>query len=207
MKKRSLVITGIILFVLFFVLSFGVLSKLDNLISSNISGLWSLSLNNFFIFISQYIFDTKTLCLVSVLLFLFLFKKNKSRSFFLLMLVGITAIISEGIKYVFSHPRPLFSLVGETSSGFPSSHAAISLVFFLFLILIFNEDVKDKFVKNFFISFFVFLIILIGFSRIYLNAHYLSDVLAGYCLGGFVFIIVLTFYKPVVKFFSKILKS
>lgn len=200
MKKRSLILTGIGLFVLFFVLSFGVLSSLDNLISSKVVNLWSPFLNTFFIFLSQYIFDTKVLCAFVVLLSLFLFKTYKEKAVLLLGSVGITAVISECIKYVFQHSRPVLSLVSETSYSFPSSHASISLVFFSVLIFIFKDEIKDKFLRNFFILSSVFLIILIGFSRIYLNAHYLSDVLAGYCLGGIALVLSLNFLTPLWKF-------
>lgn len=186
-------LVGLIAF--FFVLSFGIFLHLDKLISWRVLMLWTPILNNFFIVFSQYIFDTKTLIVVVVLLSIFLFKKHKDKALLLFGSVGVTAVLSEGIKYLFHHARPVVSLVTETSFGFPSSHASISLVFFSVLIFIFKDNIKNNFKKKLFIFSSIFLVLLIGFSRIYLNAHYLSDVLAGYVLGAIVFILSIYFFK------------
>ena len=189
-KNKSLFYSSLIaLIFLFFVFSSKALAFLDRIISWRIIVLWHPILNNFFIFISNYLFDTKTLIAVVILLAIFLFKKNKDKSILLLASVGITAVLSEGLKYVFHHARPLISLVKETSYGFPSSHASISIVFFSVLIFIFKDKIKSKLKKNLFIYSSIFLILLIGFSRIYLDAHYLSDVLGGYVLGAIVLIL------------------
>ena len=178
------------LILLFLFLSLGFLSHFDLLISENVSSIWNPSLNSFFIFFSQYLFDTKTLCIFIIFFFLFNFKREKVKSFLLLFIVGLTAVVSEGAKFIFSRPRPVNSLVLESSYSFPSSHSSISFVFFLLIYFYFEDKVKNK---RLFLFSNLFLIILIGFSRIYLNAHYLSDVLGGYLLGA----IVLVFLKNI----------
>jgi undecaprenyl-diphosphatase len=178
------------LLVLFLFLSLGFLNYFDLLISENISTLWNPFFNPFFIIISQYIFDTKVLCVFTILFFFFNFKKDRIKSFLFLFIVGLTAIISEGAKYLFSKSRPINSLILETSFSFPSSHSSISFVLFLLIYFYFEDKIKNK---KIFLSLNIFLILLIGFSRIYLNVHYLSDVLGGYLLGA----ILLIFLKKI----------
>lgn len=173
----------------FVLLSARVLDSLDFKISEAIPALWSPFFNSFFIFISQYLFDTKLLCIISVSLFLLLFfRKDRKGSLFFISIVGLTAVCSELLKLVFRHSRPLTSLVVETSNSFPSSHSSVSFVFFLSIFFFFGGRLKYK---KLFLFICVFLIGLIGFSRIYLNVHYLSDVLAGYLLGAIVFVVFL----------------
>lgn len=200
MKREKSLILFLILFVLSFIfLSFGILNFLDLKISQAIPNLWAPFFNSFFIFISQYLFDTKVLCFVSVVIFLFLFRKNKVDSLFFISTVGITAVLSESLKFVFKNSRPLVSLIIENSNSFPSSHSSVSLAFFLSIFLCFNKKVKNK---NLFLILSFVLIGLIGFSRIYLNVHYLSDVLAGYFLGGIVLISSLLFKKFLINYFK-----
>ncbi len=179
-----------LLLILFLFLSLGFLNYIDLIISENISNLWNPLLNSFFIIVSQYIFDTKVLCVFAVLFFLFNFKKDRIKSFIFLFIVGLTAVISEGAKYLFSKPRPMDSLILESSYSFPSSHSSISFVFFILIYFYFEDKIKNK---KLFLFFNIFLILLIGFSRIYLNVHYLSDVFGGYLLGA----IILIFLKKV----------
>lgn len=174
-----------LLFCVFIFLSMNFFSFFNNLISENIPKLWNPFFNSFFILISQYIFDTKVLCFFSILFFLFSPKKNKIKSFIFLSIVGLTALISEGAKYIFGNSRPVNSLILESSFSFPSSHASISFVFFILIYFYFEEKFKNK---NLFLSFNIFLILLVGFSRIYLNVHYFSDVLGGYILGAMILI-------------------
>ncbi len=73
--------------------------------------------------------------------------------------------------------------------GFISSHAANFAAITTFFIL-YMREVKVKWM--FFIP-----MILVGFSRIYLGVHYLSDILVGYLYGGILAYIFfkLVFYK------------
>jgi undecaprenyl-diphosphatase len=70
-----------------------------------------------------------------------------------------------------------------TNFGFPSGHAMSGFVFYgLLTYLIWKTDL-DKRYKYLIGCFLILFCLLIGFSRVYLRVHYLSDVAAGFCIG------------------------
>lgn len=86
-------------------------------------------------------------------------------------------------KLAFKRPRPEGGFYIESSFSFPSGHATMAAAFYFFLIYFFWKSFKSLRAKiN--LSFLAFIIvILVGFSRLYLGVHYLSDVWAGFLLG------------------------
>jgi len=90
------------------------------------------------------------------------------------------------LKDLFARPRPRFErpLVVETSYSFPSGQAMESLVVYgmlaYFAVLIVSGSGKRVAVA---VGAAV-LVVLIGFGRAYLGAHYLSDVVGGFAAGG-----------------------
>lgn len=88
------------------------------------------------------------------------------------------------LKFFFQRNRPLQPVIDDVSGySFPSGHALISVVFYgLFIHMIWHE-VKSKWLRIALITLLGTLILLIAFSRIYLNVHYASDVIAGIAVG------------------------
>ncbi len=90
------------------------------------------------------------------------------------------------LKDLFARPRPSFErpLVVETSHSFPSGQAMESLLVYgmlaYFAVPILNGSGKRVAVA---VGAAV-LVVLIGFGRVYLGAHYLSDVVGGFAAGG-----------------------
>ncbi|GAC1387514.1 MAG: hypothetical protein NVS1B7_0770 [Candidatus Saccharimonadales bacterium] len=82
------------------------------------------------------------------------------------------------------------------SYSFPSGHAYGSFIVFGLLIYICFHYLPDpwRWIVSFLLA---LLILLVGISRVYLGAHFPSDVLAGWLLGALVLSIVLKFIvKP-----------
>lgn len=71
--------------------------------------------------------------------------------------------------------------------SFPSGHATISTALAFAFYMIFKN--KTKYKKTLLILSLIFPI-LISFSRVYLNVHYFSDVIAGMALSLFVVAII-----------------
>jgi undecaprenyl-diphosphatase len=88
------------------------------------------------------------------------------------------------LKNFFNRPRPDMPLLYEAKGlSFPSGHALMSVTFYGLLIYIVYHSKEKKPIKWILISLLVLLIIIIGFTRIYLRVHYTTDVLAGFAIG------------------------
>lgn len=97
------------------------------------------------------------------------------------------------LKIIIDRPRPVDAVILEDSASFPSGHATVALAFYGFLTyLLFNNIKNIRPRRKYRVSIILagaILIFLIGFSRLYLGVHYLSDVLAGYLVGLLWFVI------------------
>jgi membrane-associated phospholipid phosphatase len=88
------------------------------------------------------------------------------------------------LKQLFNRARPLVPLLEPVQGlSFPSGHALMSVSFYGLLIFLVWENVSNRVRKWIFIVLLLLLILLIGFSRIYLRLHYFSDVIAGFSMG------------------------
>ena len=88
------------------------------------------------------------------------------------------------LKQFFNRPRPLIPLLQPVGGlSFPSGHALMSVTFYGLLIVLVWDNVVNKVWKWLLTFLLITLIVLIGFSRIYLRLHYFSDVIAGFSIG------------------------
>ena len=88
------------------------------------------------------------------------------------------------LKHLFNRPCPEIPLLYEAKGlSFPSGHALMSVTFYGLLIYIVFKTYREKDWKWIVISLLLLLILIIGFTRIYLRVHYTTDVIAGYCIG------------------------
>jgi undecaprenyl-diphosphatase len=103
------------------------------------------------------------------------------------VLVAGMAMIVVGvheIKDAVDRPRPAGSLVGYAGSSFPSGHAAYS-TFYIWLAVTLTVRLRPGMARaTAVVAAGISLTALVGLSRVYLGAHYLSDVNAGWALGA-----------------------
>jgi len=99
----------------------------------------------------------------------------------------VTLVGAEGItlisKLFFNRPRPDNAVLLETSGSFPSNHATLAVAFYGFIAYLLLSQIKNKLYRFLIILITVVIIFVIGFSRLYLGVHYLSDVCVGYLVG------------------------
>src|SRR5919107_5197643 len=101
--------------------------------------------------------------------------------------VAGSAVLDWLLKGLFQRPRPHFAhpLVVETSYSFPSGHAMESFVAYgmvaYLAVLLWLRSWEARVAA---VCGAALVVVLIGFSRMYLGVHYFSDVVAGYAAGG-----------------------
>jgi undecaprenyl-diphosphatase len=178
---------SLILFV-FFLFNFrtNLFTKIDSAVNLFMSQIQI----SFFVAVSKttaFLFDTISLTIISLILSAYIwFKFSKKDGVF----VAFTMLIAGAFVYVMKdfvqRARPLNALVSENSFAFPSGHAVTSVVFFgLLIYLAFKEKEKSKIKTN--VSLIsASMIVFICFTRLYLNVHWLTDVVGGIALGVFV---------------------
>jgi len=100
------------------------------------------------------------------------------------------------LKQLFQRKRPLSPLLKAAKGlSFPSGHAIMAVTFYGLLIYILQHSVAVDWIKWIATILIVVLILLIGFSRVYLRVHYASDVAAGFVIGLLWLIISLAVLK------------
>ena len=86
----------------------------------------------------------------------------------------------------YNRPRPVFDVPvwhQMTAPGFPSGHSIAAVMCFGLLAYLIVPKISSRFWKAVVIVTAVLVILYIGFSRLFVGDHYLTDVLAGYALG------------------------
>ncbi|SHK34889.1 phosphatase PAP2 family protein [Chryseobacterium polytrichastri] len=203
-KKVNPVEWGIfaVLILIFLFLSCYVIAEppqyLDIHISKEIQENQSLRLNNFMIWISWFGRTSISVVLVislSLALLLLQFKREA----ILLLSTLFSGVVGLFFKVLINRPRPsakLVTLLEDTKfQSFPSGHVLFYTVFFGSLILmVMNTNKLNKTVKVILTLICLVMIVVGAISRVYLGAHWFTDVLGGFVLGCILLVIAAHFY-------------
>lgn len=128
--------------------------------------------------------------LLAVILIWFVMK-NKRMSAFYAVCFACVCLANFILKKIVKRVRPEhLMLVEETGFSFPSGHAMLIFAFGALAIHFIWKTIQNKPLKIALISIVSALIGLVGFSRIYLGVHYLTDIIAGFLCS---FVIVMAF--------------
>jgi membrane-associated phospholipid phosphatase len=104
------------------------------------------------------------------------------------------ALLNAALKAVFHRSRPDFaSEFRATSWSFPSGHAMNALLGYGLLAYWLAK--REPWAKPWILTGAVIVIVGIGYARIYLGVHYLSDVVAGYSAGATWLVVCITGYE------------
>ncbi|WP_207532647.1 phosphatase PAP2 family protein [Desertivirga arenae] len=118
---------------------------------------------------------------------IFLLFRYKKEALYIL-LTASAGIVSSAFKILINRPRPTESVVRIVEKAkhqsFPSGHVLFYVVFFGFLVLLMRHLKTLPLVLRFGVSIIcLILIFTVPLSRIYLGAHWFTDVTAGFLLG------------------------
>ena len=94
---------------------------------------------------------------------------------------ALAEVAVRGAKVFFARPRPPMPLVSTTSFSFPSGHAVATAAIAMALVLVLMPPGRTRRKWEILAIAFTFVMAL---SRVYLRAHWLSDVEAGVLLGA-----------------------
>lgn len=183
-----LIISALFLIVLFFLTNEIVLdnhTSFDNSVFRSLDAHRTPEITKvltFFTFFGSINFLLPAYILLS-LYYIFL-KKNSIRSFNIVA-IGLSAgILLHLIKNIFQRHRPPNPLIANVSGfSFPSGHSFSSFTFVGVIIYILWESKQTLIVKYIGTAVLFLLAAIIAFSRVYLQVHYASDVIAGFCLS------------------------
>jgi undecaprenyl-diphosphatase len=123
---------------------------------------------------------------VAALILIFFKKKYEAG----MLVFSATALTFIGIlfKQFVGRVRPDGTIINQVATftandSFPSGHVLFYISFYGFLLYLCLVLVKKGTLKFIYVGILISLLVLIGLSRIYLGAHWFSDVMGAYLLG------------------------
>jgi undecaprenyl-diphosphatase len=145
----------------------------------------------------HYAFDSIiTLAITIVIAGFLLIKGRKVQSLLLIAAVGGNALFVAAIKTIMQVTRPENQLLHDASFAYPSGHCASTIVFVgLLTYYIWMKWRSNQHIKIASLAIFSLVVAFVSFDRIYLNIHWLSDVIGGCLLGTFWLSFCIIFYE------------
>ena len=130
---------------------------------------------------------THTFLIPANLFLIFYFLLARHQNWFSIRVITIalsSLVLMFLLKYLFQRKRPLSPLLKAAKGlSFPSGHAIMSVTFYGLLLHIAWNTLDPDWLKWLLAVLLVLVILLIGYSRVYLRVHYASDVLSGFIIG------------------------
>ncbi len=117
---------------------------------------------------------------------IFLLQKEYALLTRLVLAAGGGGFLDLTLKVIFRRPRPDFPnvWVHPLDYSFPSGHAMMSIILYGLIATLLIRQIKFRRKRTLILVAASLMILIIGFSRLVLGAHYPSDILAGWSVGG-----------------------
>ena len=126
------------------------------------------------------------------------FLGRRLEAIFIIVLPSVAGILNYWLKLLVDRPRPGDELLGGGLS-FPSGHAVYAVVLFGFLYYLVPRLAGQPLVIRVVQPALVLLILLMGASRVYLGAHWPSDILGSFLFGGLLLALAISLYNNQAK--------
>jgi membrane-associated phospholipid phosphatase len=142
------------------------------------------------------IFDTIILVTISLIISGVLFLKNyKAHGLLLLGAMGGDALIISTLKNIEHISRPTNAISFDTGFSYPSGHSAGCIVFGGVLAYFAWRHWQSRGLRIVIGTGLGTVIGVVGFDRVYLNVHWLSDVVGGWIIGAFWLLFVILVFR------------
>ena len=157
---------------------------MDQVIYSFIQNIRTPWLTEFMIVVSQAFEPTYVIIISLALIIVLLYHRHVRFALIYALSLLFGWLAESSLKLIFGFARPLNPILPTSTFSFPSGHATVVTIFAVLLVYFLHERMHNFFQRFILIIAAIILILLVGFSRLYLNAHWFSDVIAGYLLGA-----------------------
>jgi undecaprenyl-diphosphatase len=121
-----------------------------------------------------------------VLMCVCLFKSSRMNALLIALTGAGTDVVIAVLKLFFGRTRPVHSMIHPPITfSFPSGHSGSGMTLLLLLAFLITRKPMTRGMKFLVYGIMFLLGLAVGFTRIYLNVHYPTDVLSGFCVAFF----------------------
>jgi len=189
-----ILIVGLFCYISLNVFTHGILTNWNTPIWYFMRSIYHPLAYNIFLIITLASDTTVHLCVFGVMFFVFLILRAYRTAMHWLMLGILCAGGIEVIKHMIHSLRPWGLLITPEGYSFPSGHTTFTAVFCGFMAILLARETRHAYRELIYII-AGFLVIMVGFSRLYLGAHWLTDVIGGLLLALSIIMFVTLSYR------------
>ncbi len=180
--------------------------RVDFVVNHFISTLWNPVMIEIMIVITNFLNPVSVFFLTCLFIGYLLSRREYYYSLLSFLALAFGTVAQYFLKLITGVPRPLEPLLGVSNFSFPSGHATFITIFGILLFHCLRRDLKKDSHRMLLLVGVIVLILLVGFSRLYLNVHWLSDIIGGYALGLFAVTFFILFLRAGSFFGKQVLK-
>ncbi|HEO3785653.1 TPA: phosphatase PAP2 family protein [Streptococcus agalactiae] len=188
MNKKSF-FQCVILLVSFLVLTLAVksqsdmISYLDNITSAFFQSIRNPDLTNLMTIISTVV-SPLTTSLIALIILGYQYFLNQRIAVWLFMLFFGTNALALLLKDIIARHRPMNQLVFDSGYSFPSGHTISAFLLMILVLVVARQRLRRVLSQVVFVIFALVILASVIFSRLYLENHFLTDILGSLLLGA-----------------------